>query len=176
MTVGSSNAVIFVGYHAKAGTPDAVVDHTWSGGVTDVSVNGVSLPEAGLNALIAGHYDVPVAFVAGDRAVCEQAEALFGEVETVAVKEGIGAAALSLHPGVARERIRASVERALRNLSRYTPYKLDPPYTLVLKLKNEAAVYNGAFYPGATRTGDWELSYSSDDVMAIVLAFSWMMK
>ncbi len=170
------DAVIFVGYHAKAGTPDAVIDHTWSGSVTDLSVNGVSLPEAGFNALIAGHYDVPVALVAGDRAVCEQAEALFGEVETVAVKDGIGAAALSLHPEVARERIRAGVERALRNLNRYAPYKLDPPYTLVLKLKNEAAVYNGAFYPGATRTGDWELSYTSDDLMAVVQAFTWMMK
>ncbi len=134
------------------------------------------MPEAGFNALIAGHHDVPVAFVAGDRAVCEQAQALFGEVETVAVKEGIGAAALSVHPEVARERIRAGVERALRNLSSYTPYKLDPPYTLVLKLKREAAVYNGSFYPGATRTGDWELSYTSDDLMGIVLAFYWMMK
>jgi D-amino peptidase len=170
------DAVILVGYHAKAGTPDAVIDHTWSGSVTDVSVNGVSLPEAGFNALIAGHYDVPVVLVAGDRAVCEQAEALFGEVETVAVKEGIGAAALSLHPEIARERIRAGVERALRDLSRYTPYRLDPPYTLVLKLKSEVAVYDGSFYPGATRTGDWELSYTSDDVMAIVLAFFWMMK
>ncbi len=168
--------MIFVGYHAKAGTPDAVIDHTWSGSVTDVSVNGVSLPEAGFNALIAGHYDVPVVLVAGDRAVCDQAEALFGEVETVAVKEGIGGAALSLHPAMARERIRAGVESALRNLSIYTPYKLDPPYTLVLRLKSEAAVYDGSFYPGATRTGDWELSYTSDDVMAIVLAFFWMMK
>ena len=170
------DAVIFVGYHARAGTPDGVIDHTWSGGVTDVSINGVSLPEAGFNALIAGHYDVPVAFVAGDRAVCEQVDALFGEVETVAVKEGIGAAALSLHPEVARERVRAGVRRALGNLSSYTPYKLDPPYTLVLKLKSEAAVHNGSFYPGATRTGDWELSYTGDDVMAVVLAFFWMMQ
>jgi D-amino peptidase len=170
------DAVIFVGYHAKAGTPDAVIDHTWSGGVTDVSVNGVSLPEAGFNALIAGHYDVPVVLVAGDQAVCEQVEALFGEVETVPVKEGIGGAALSLHPEVARERIRAGVESALRNLNTYTPYKLDPPYTLVLKLKSEAAVYDGSFYPGATRTSDWELSYTSDDLMAVVLAFFWMMK
>jgi D-amino peptidase len=170
------DAVIFVGYHAKAGTPDGVGDHTWSGNVMDLSVNGVSLPEAGFNALIAGHHDVPVAFVAGDRAVCDQAQALLGEVETVAVKEGIGAAALSVHPEVARERIRAGVERALRNLSSYTPYKLDPPYTLVLKLKREADVYNGSFYPGATRTGDWEISYTSDDLMGVVLAFYWMMK
>ncbi len=94
----SFDAVMFVGYHAKAGTPDALLEHTMSGNVMDLSINGVSLPEAGLNALIAGYYDVPVVFVAGDEALCEQAEALFGEVETVAVKDGIGGAARSLHP------------------------------------------------------------------------------
>ena len=59
------DAAVFVGYHAKAGTPDGVLDHTSSGDVADVSVNGISLPETGYNALIAGHYDVPIAFVAG---------------------------------------------------------------------------------------------------------------
>jgi len=50
---------------------------------------------------MAGYYDVPVIFVAGDKAVCDQARELLGNVETVAVKEGIGAAALNLHPEVA---------------------------------------------------------------------------
>ena len=79
------DAVLFVGYHAKAGTADAIIDHTMSGNVMNVEVNGVSLPEAGINALIAGHYDVPIAFVAGDQAICDQAAGLFGEVEAVAV-------------------------------------------------------------------------------------------
>jgi D-amino peptidase len=168
------DAVLFVGYHAKAGTADAIIDHTMSGNVMNVEVNGVSLPEAGINALIAGHYDVPIAFVAGDQAICDQANGLFGDVETVAVKEGIGNATLSVHPEVGREMIRAGVERALRNLSQYRPYKLDAPYTLVLTMKTEAVVYSGAFYPGAERTGDWELTYRSDNIMDIIAAFSWM--
>ncbi len=128
----------------------------------------------GLNALIAGYYDVPVVFVAGDKALCEQAKALFGEVETVAVKDGIGGAARSLHPEVSRERIRAGVETALRNLRRYRPYKLEPPYTMVLKLKNEESVYNGSFFPGARRTGEWELTYTSDDLLRLAYAFAVM--
>ena len=168
------DAVLFVGYHAKAGTADAIIDHTMSGNVMNVEVNGVSLPEAGINALIAGHYDVPIAFVAGDQAICDQATGLFGDVETAAVKEGIGNATLSVHPEVGREMIRAGVERALRNLSSYRPYKLDAPFTLVLTMKTEAVVYSGAFYPGAERTGDWELTYRSNEIMDIIAAFSWM--
>lgn len=168
------DAVVFVGYHARAGTPNAVLDHTSSGDVADVSINGHSLPEAGYNALIAGHYGVPVVFAAGDQALCDQVRGLLGAVETVAVKEGIGAAAINLHPEVARERIRTGVERALRNVGRYEAYTLAPPYTLVLRLKTEQAIFEGAHYPGARRTGDWELTYESDDIMDIMLAYNRM--
>lgn len=170
----SYDAAVFIGFHARAGTPDGVLDHTSSGNVMDVSVNGVSLPETGYNALLAGYYDVPVVFVAGDKAVCDQAEELLGTVETVAVKEGIGAAALNLHPEVAREQIRAGVEHALRNLGDYVPYKLSAPLTMVLKLKTEQMIYEGALYPGAKRSGDWELTYVAQDVMELMLAYRGM--
>jgi len=167
----SFDAAIYVGYHARAGTPNGVLDHTSSGNVTDVSINGISMPETGYNALMAGHHNVPVVFVAGDKAVCDQAEEILGNVETVAVKEGIGAAALNLHPEVAREQIRDGVERALNNLGDYQPYKLRAPYTLVLTLKTEQNIYRGSLYPGAKRTGDWELTFVSDDVMEIMKAY-----
>jgi len=170
----SFDAAIFVGYHARAGTADGVLDHTSSGDVTDVSINGLSMPETGYNALMAGYYDVPVIFVAGDKAVCDQARELLGNVETVAVKEGIGAAALNLHPEVARERIRAGVEKALRDLGSYKPYKLSAPYTMVLTLKTEQAIYEGALYPGAKRGGDWELTYVAKDVPELMLAYQGM--
>jgi len=170
----SYDAAVFVGYHARAGTPDGVLDHTSSGNVTDVSVNGISMPETGYNALMAGHYGVPVVFVAGDQAVVDQATELLGNIETVAVKEGIGAAALNLHPEVAREKIRAGVERALRNLDDYEPYRLNAPYTLVLTLKTEQNIYRGSLYPGAERTGDWEITYVGDDVLDIMNAYRGM--
>lgn len=169
----SFDAVIFIGYHAKAGTPNALLEHTMSSrSVTDVSINGVSLPEAGINALIAGHFNVPVVFAAGEMALCEQVEDLLGDVETVAVKEGIGNAALCLHPEVAREMIRAGVERALRNLKAYKPYKLKPPYTMKLVLKTEEDVHEASFYPGVERTGDWELTYKSSDLLEVMKTFN----
>jgi D-amino peptidase len=173
---GTFDAVLFVGYHAKAGTPDAIIEHTMTGRITDSQINGISLPEAGINALIAGYYNVPVVFVAGDKAICDQSRQLFGKVETVAVKEGIGGASLSLHPEVSREKIKAGVESALRNRGEYKPYKLASPYKLVLTLKDEKMVYNGQFYPGAKRTGDWQLTFENDDLMEVIKAFEGMLK
>lgn len=170
----SYDAVIFIGYHAKAGTPDAQLEHTTSGNVQDFTINGVSYPEAGYNALIAGTYGVPVVFVAGDEAICEQVQGFLGNVATFATKEGIGAATKSLHPDVSKEGIRAGVAEAVRNRSQFQPFRLSPPYTLVLRLKNEESVYNGSFFPGAERTGDWELTFTSDDFLDVMYAYSVM--
>lgn len=171
---GSFDAVVFIGYHARAGTPDAIIDHTSSGNVTDFAINGQSLPEAGYNALMATHYGVPVVFVAGDQAVVDQVQELFGEVATVATKEGIGAASNGLHPETAAEMIRAGVADAVSNRDRYGLFDLEKPYTLTLKLKTEQSVWNGSWFPGARRTGDWELTYTGDEILEVMYAFNVM--
>ncbi len=170
----SFDAAVFIGYHARAGTPDAIIDHTSSGNVVDFAINGRSLPESGYNALIAGSYGVPVVFVGGDQAIVDQVEELFGQVGTFATKQGIGAASLGLHPEAAQKGIRAGVAEAVRNRDRYRPFTMAKPYTLVLKLKSEASVYNGSFFPGARRTGDWELTFTSDDIIQVMYAFNVM--
>ena len=170
----SFDAVVFVGYHARAGTPNALLEHTTSGGVQDFSINGRSYPEAGYNALIAGTYDVPVVFVAGDQAICDQVQEFLGGVATFATKQGIGAAARNNHPEVSQKGIRSGVAEAVRNRGQYRPFRLNPPYTLVLKLKNEESVYNGSFFPGARRTGDWELTFTTDDFLQLMYACSVM--
>src|SRR5262245_1415921 len=72
------SAVVFLGYHAKAGTPNAILAHTSNGNVVDFAINGVSLPEGGYNALVAGLYGVAVVFVAGGGAVVRQIRGLIG--------------------------------------------------------------------------------------------------
>jgi D-amino peptidase len=145
--------------------------------VADISINAISMPEAGINGLIAGHFGVPVAFVAGDEAVTRQALELFGNVEAVATKQGIGdeqSAALGLHPQVARDRIREGVEHALRSVGDFVPFRLEGPYTMVLKLRSPERVELAATYPGAARTGDMELTYTSDDLLEVITAFARM--
>lgn len=169
------DAVLCVGYHAKNGTPNATLDHTISSrNIRDVNINGISLPEIGINALVAGFHNVPVIFVAGDQAICDQSNALFDEIETVAVKKGIGNAALNLHPEVAREKITEGAEKALLNLKKYKPYKLTAPYTLKLTLLSEQVANEKSYYPGVVRTGEWELTFKSDDLMKTISALVWM--
>ena len=94
----SFDAVIFIGYHAKAGNPGGVFAHTGSGVVRDVRVNGVSLGEGGLNTMVAAWYGVPVALVTGDDVAVKQVAELATSAQTVAVKRAINPRAVELRP------------------------------------------------------------------------------
>ncbi len=166
------DAVIFVGYHARAGTPDAVLKHTMTGRIFDLILNGKRMPEAGINGAIAGHFGVPVVLVAGDLAICKQAKELFGEVETVAVKEGIGKAARMLHPQKAQELIRKKTSEALRRLKDFKPYKLNHPFTLEVVYVEEGYAERASWIPGAKRTGERSVSFTSNDFVEVLKFFS----
>ena len=112
---------------------------------------------------------MPVVMVAGDNWICDQAKELFGDVVTVETKVGMGRAALGLHPEVARERIREATVAALEDLGRFQPYRLEPPYQMVLKVRRERDPY-----PGAEKTGDGEFSFSSPDLLVVMDAFNQM--
>jgi D-amino peptidase len=162
-------AVVFIGYHAKAGTPNAILEHTSTGNVVDFSINGVSLPEGGYNALVAGLVGVPVVFIAGDRAVVEQVRGLLGPIGAVVVKEEIADASLGMSPGQAQEEIRKGVEQAIRNRGQVKPYRMSGPYRMVLKVRQERPLY-----PGAQRLREGEFAFSSPDLLEILSAFNAM--
>jgi D-amino peptidase len=166
------DAVIFVGYHARANTPNATLDHTMSSSsVYDVTLNGKKMPEAGINAYIAGNFGVPVVLVAGDKAICEQVTELFGEVETAAVKEGIGNAARMLHPKKAQELIKQKTTEALNRLSAFKPFTFTPPYTIDITFRNEERAEIASWLPGAKRKTSTTVSYTSNDWMDVLKFF-----
>jgi len=169
------DAVIFIGYHARAGTPDAVLKHTMSGKIYDVVLNGKKMPEAGINGAIAGHFGVPVVMIAGDLAICKQAKELFGNIENVAVKEGIGNAAKMLHPLKAQELIKKKTIEALKRLKDFKPFKLKPPFKMEVTFKDEERAQNASWIPGAKRTGNMSVSFTSNDLMEVLKFFKFAM-
>lgn len=165
------DAVIFIGYHARASTPDAVLKHTMTTKLLDVIINGRKLPEAGINAMIAGMFDVPVVLVSGDKAICAQARELFGDVETAVVKEGIGTAELGLSPQAAQALIREKAEAALKRLPAFKPYKPAAPYTLDVAFADEAGAQKASWIPGAVRKDEHTVSFQAGDVMTLIKLF-----
>src|SRR5215218_3933736 len=124
---GGFDAAMFIGYHARAGTPNATIDHTYTSRVYEARINGQPVGELALNAAMAGTHGVPVALVSGDQALAAEARALLGtQLETVVVKEAVGRfAARSLPPVVACQRIRTGAASALGR--KHSPFVFETP-------------------------------------------------
>ncbi len=160
-------AALLVGYHARVGDPQGVINHTYSGAiVTALRLNGREMGEVALSAAVAGHFRVPVGLVTGDSAVVREAQEALGDIETVAVKEGIGRyAALCLHPTEARKRIRAAAERALRRAYELRPVVLTPPVELELRFPRTPMADECELIPHVRRVDGFTVSYRADDVL-----------
>jgi D-amino peptidase len=168
--------LFFVGYHGASGTGRAVLEHTWaSSSVFSVYLNGQMVGETGLNAALAGAYDVPVVLVTGDQAVVAEARALLGELETVTVKESFSrTSARSLHPQVACERIRKAAERAM-GLD-VPPMALTPPITVRLTFNRAVHADLAELTPGSRRVDGRALEWTGEDMPSVYNAFQAMVK
>lgn len=172
MVAGAATDVdgaLFIGYHARAGTENAILDHTWSSKLlTNLWINGDLVGETGLNAALCGHFDVPVLMVAGDQTVCREATNLLGNIETVEVKRATGRmAAHCLAPEVAQERIREATTRAVARLQdgdAPEPLRISTPVTLTIELPKSDMAEKAAFLPGARRE-ERRVAFTAEDMM-----------
>ena len=125
----SFDRAFLIGYHARAGTPGAVLNHTMFNTVHNLWINGVAVGEGGLSAALAGDYGVPIALVTGDDKVIGEMRGLLDSFEAVEVKRGISRySADCLSPEVTSALIREAAERALS--IDVKPYKVKPPVTI----------------------------------------------
>jgi len=165
---GTFDACILVGYHAKAGTASAILDHTISGGaMRSIKINGQELPELGINGAIAGYFKVPVIMLSGDSETCAQAKSILGnEIVAVAVKEGIGRYAAKLLPqDEARRRLKDGAQEALLKRAKIVPFKLNPPYQFDLDFNNSSQAELPLLIPQVKRTGARSVAFSSSDFL-----------
>jgi D-amino peptidase len=126
----SFDLALFLGYHARAGTLHGVMAHTFAGSIFGLSFNGTEVGEIGADAALCGALGVPVGLVAGDRAACDEARALLGEIETVAVKEGLSRSAARCIPvAQARVRIERAAARAVGRVAELKPLTFEGPVT-----------------------------------------------
>jgi len=118
------DAVLFIGYHAKADTPGGLFAHTGSGVLRDVRVNGRSVGEGGLNTLMASWYGVPVVFVSGDDVAVKQVQEDAPAARGVVVKRAVNTRAVELRPlEAARKDIEAVARDAVAAAKRLPPQR-----------------------------------------------------
>jgi D-amino peptidase len=168
-------AVMYIGYHARAGTLNAALCHTWSGSIGNVWLNGTLVGEIGLNAAVCGYFGAPVILISGDQSACAEATELLGPVETAIIKRAYshsGAECLPL--AEAYPCIAAAAQRAVTRLLAGDvppPFRLTSPINLTVELNGVEKADQAQILPGARRLDSRRLEYIAEDTMLAYRAF-----
>ncbi|GAB4455599.1 MAG: M55 family metallopeptidase [Anaerolineales bacterium] len=169
------DAVFFVGYHARNGSPNAVLDHTWSSKtVANVWLNDILTGEYGLNAAVAGHFGAPVILVTGDQTACSQVVELLGDMETAVVKQATGRfAAECLPPAVTQELIAEAASQAVSRLLEGDvpdPFVLDTPLRVTVEFFTSDMADKASRIPSTRRAGT-RVSFPAEEMASAYNGF-----
>lgn len=159
----SFDAAMLVGYHARAGTLGGIMEHTITGGVHRLWLNGQEAGEIALSAGVAGRYGVPLVMISSDAAGCDEARALLPWISTAAVKEGKGRyMGRVLHPRETGRLIEQAASAGLENLAIARPYVVVDPCTVAIEFNLAEEADYGARLNGVTRTDAYTLEATCD--------------
>lgn len=162
------DACMMTGYHSAAGTDANPLAHTFSSKTYEyILLNGELLSEFRYNAYMAATLNVPVVFISGDEGICREAETLIPGITTVVTNVGRGAGTMSIHPRLAVQRIRESVQIALSGDSSLCHIALPKTFTLTVRYRDHSAAHAKSYYPGASMDGAKTIVYTSSSFYEI---------
>ena len=131
------DAMIQIGKHSMANTPDGVLAHSYNHRNIDyMEINGKRIGEIGIEAAEAGDYGFAMVMISGDSAACREAQQLLGDIEIAPVKTGYDCHhADCLHPNAARALIYNKAIAALKRMEDFKPFAIPGPIRLVQRTR-----------------------------------------
>lgn len=172
----SVDAAFLIGYHGSISGEPSAMSHTYNPEVFQgARLNGTWVGESGINALVTGHYGVPIALVSGDQVTRAETSLIAPDAEYVLTKESISRfSALNLHPTASQRLIREAAKRAVEKVAagQIAARRIDTPATLELDVQTAdmadvATWVGGVELDGARRT----VKIEGDDLLDVFRRF-----
>jgi D-amino peptidase len=170
----SFDALLFVGYHSKAGSDDNPLAHTLRLRVAHLAFNGEIASEFQIYSYAAALVKVPGVFLSGDAGICADAQKINPGIVTVPVSRGIGPSTLSIAPSLAVKEIREGVARALKGNRAACRLTLPKHFVLEIKYTTPIDAYRASWYPGARLSAPRTVQFESDDYFEVLRAIKFM--
>lgn len=167
------DACFFTGYHAMAGSR-STLSHTYRPRIIrQVSLNDLPVGECGLNAALAGCFNVPIAMVSGDEAFCAEAEKLLGkQLISVEIKRGLSRySAMSFPFEVSLKNLKESATRAIKEKDKWKVFKLQSPYKISVVFSEPNHADGAELIPGASRVNDTQVEFTDKSYPVVFKCF-----
>jgi D-amino peptidase len=146
------DAALLIGYHARAGAKGAIMEHTITGGIHRLRINGVEHGEIGLAMGVAALYSVPVVAISSDAAGCDEFTAYKTGGAAAETKVGYGRYMGKLwHPKDTSEVIFQAVQAGLKNRSKVKLFPIDGPHVVEIEFNRQEEANTVAKLQGFTQ-------------------------
>ena len=171
----SFDGVIFIGYHSPVTSGGNPLAHTMNSSVLEyIKLNGEILSEFRMNSYMASYFNIPVLFLSGDKAICDEARDLDKNIVSLAVKEGKGNSTINIHPELALDMIKDGVERAMNSDFDGSNIDLPEKFELEIRYKEHGMLEKRVNYPGAEKLNSKTLKVEFEDYIDVIKAIKFL--
>lgn len=165
----SFDAVIYIGYHSRAGQDSNPLAHTMSSArIARMTLNGTDMSEFYLHGLAASYFGVPSIFVSGDEGLCAEVKEHNPYIETVATLRGEGNSVITRHPKSTKRDIKEGVRRAMKGDFSKCLLKHPAEYNFSIEFKKHQDAYRASFYPGAEKKSPLIVGFKTKDYFEVM--------
>ena len=165
----SFEAILFIGYHSRAGQGTNPLAHTMSSArIARMTLNGQDMSEFYLHGLAASYYGVPSVFVSGDQGLCDEVQEHNPAIETVATLRGVGDSVITQHPALSLSMITQGVTKALNADVSLCMLELPKELVFSIEFKKHQDAYKASFYPGASKLDPLTVQFITDDYFELM--------
>lgn len=161
------DAAFLIGYHAKAGTLEATLPHTFYGEEVEyIKLNGSLYGEIGISMLLAGYYEVPVVLVTGDDKACGEAKRMQENLEVAVTKKALDySSAQCLSPSETSKIIKNAAKKAVERVNSFQPYKISSPFEFEVKFGLTSMASLATLIPAVDRIGPRTITVRAEDLI-----------
>lgn len=161
----SFDKVFLVGFHARAGTMNAVLNHSFNLKVHNFWINDVLMGEVGVAATLAGYYGVPVSLVTGDdKAILELSELVPGVIGAEVKKSISRFVADCLSSEKTFSLIKEAAKKAMRK--HVEPYRVSSPVMMKVEFISPEMGHAACLVPGIELVSPRIISCTGDSVLS----------
>ena len=123
----SFSGLILLGFHSKAGTEGALLNHTYESDIRDLRLNGLSVGEIGIEAAVAGSFGVPLLMYTGDSEGARETKLLSPDTVCVSVKQSLSPDGAICYPTTyTAKQIYTAANEVASRLPSVAPWKREP--------------------------------------------------
>jgi len=160
----SFDAIMLVGYHARAGSGGNPLAHTMSSSkIERVLLNDREASELLLHGTIASKYHLPLTFLSGDNTICKEITSICPNTITHATMTGVGDSTISLQPELSINIIKKKSEISLKSDLKKCIWAHPKRFKIIINYIKQIDAFKASQYPGAKTISSKSVSYEDKD-------------